>query len=379
MQKQIPKPANWQDFESLCKLLWGEIWNYPEMKKNGRTGQPQCGVDVYGRSGGALIGIQCKGKDEAIGATLSKAEINIEIAKAKNFKPKLNKLYFATTANKDARIEEYIRVKDDENQSAGSFEIHLFDWEDIADLLRMNKRCYEWHMNSQNYKLNFDINIGFEDGAAQMDIDIKKEKYIHYFSHKPIPQLKLPDYLKSSSALSILNSPHYKNLMRSVKLIQSLNVNRINKSYINFCLRIANNGAVPISNYKIEVSFEGGIEELKFDTVYERTVLDFNIRNFTIDRPAKFTWQIVASANVLVPLDHEIYRSFSVRPSEERGILVINYKLLSAEYTKEGKLEINYKTINIVERKYDIVPLEDKERQEIYYKDYFETENQNDE
>ena len=23
---QLKKPSNWQDFEKLCKLLWGEIW-----------------------------------------------------------------------------------------------------------------------------------------------------------------------------------------------------------------------------------------------------------------------------------------------------------------------------------------------------------------
>ena len=25
-QTQLKKPSNWQDFEKLCKLLWGEIW-----------------------------------------------------------------------------------------------------------------------------------------------------------------------------------------------------------------------------------------------------------------------------------------------------------------------------------------------------------------
>lgn len=23
---QLNKPSNWQDFEKLCKLLWGEMW-----------------------------------------------------------------------------------------------------------------------------------------------------------------------------------------------------------------------------------------------------------------------------------------------------------------------------------------------------------------
>ncbi len=29
----LRRPSNWQDFESLCKKLWGEIWNCPEIQK----------------------------------------------------------------------------------------------------------------------------------------------------------------------------------------------------------------------------------------------------------------------------------------------------------------------------------------------------------
>lgn len=48
---QIPPPANWQDFETLCCDLWRRIWNDPNTQKNGRQGQPQHGVDIYGRPG----------------------------------------------------------------------------------------------------------------------------------------------------------------------------------------------------------------------------------------------------------------------------------------------------------------------------------------
>ena len=45
---QIQKPANWQDFETLCMKLWGRIWDCADtIKKNGRAGQKQYGVDIY--------------------------------------------------------------------------------------------------------------------------------------------------------------------------------------------------------------------------------------------------------------------------------------------------------------------------------------------
>jgi len=66
MKKSIRKPENWQDFENLCKKLWGEIWDCAEIKKNGRSGQNQQGVDVYGipKFDTEYYGIQCKGKDD---------------------------------------------------------------------------------------------------------------------------------------------------------------------------------------------------------------------------------------------------------------------------------------------------------------------------
>ena len=39
-QTQLKKPSNWQDFEKLCKLLWGEIWSCEDsIKRHGRQGQ----------------------------------------------------------------------------------------------------------------------------------------------------------------------------------------------------------------------------------------------------------------------------------------------------------------------------------------------------
>ena len=57
---QIPPPRNWQDFETLCWDLWKTIFNDPETQKNGRQGQKQNGVDIYGRPnvGNEWTGIQ---------------------------------------------------------------------------------------------------------------------------------------------------------------------------------------------------------------------------------------------------------------------------------------------------------------------------------
>ena len=82
---QLQKPDNWQDFESLCKKLWGEIWGCSDsIKKHGRKGQAQHGVDVYGipRDETMYYGIQCKGKDDYTRSKLTQEEVDEEIEKA---------------------------------------------------------------------------------------------------------------------------------------------------------------------------------------------------------------------------------------------------------------------------------------------------------
>ena len=64
---QIKKPENWQDFEKLCKLLWGELWDCSDtIVRNGRQGQNQHGVDIsaFVKKANGYCGIQCKGKDD---------------------------------------------------------------------------------------------------------------------------------------------------------------------------------------------------------------------------------------------------------------------------------------------------------------------------
>src|ERR1043166_5148228 len=128
--KKLRPPEYWTDFEDLCKKLWGEIWRCPEIKKNGRSGQQQNGVDIYGVPFGevAFYGIQCKGKDTYTNKQFLEAEVETEIHKAKSFKPPLKKLYFATTAVKDTKIEEFVRQRDIENRQNGLFEVHIFSW-----------------------------------------------------------------------------------------------------------------------------------------------------------------------------------------------------------------------------------------------------------
>lgn len=149
---QIPPPSNWQDFESLCCDLWKDIWKDPDTQKNGRKGQAQKGVDIYGRpnKGKFWGGVQCKLKSADLNKNLTESEVCDEIEKAKNFKPELSEFVIATTGLKDAKIEELARKITKEHQDKGLFSVSVWSWEDIKNQLSpelLNKHYPKFSVN----------------------------------------------------------------------------------------------------------------------------------------------------------------------------------------------------------------------------------------
>lgn len=73
---------------------------------------------------------------------LTRKEIDEEVKKALEFQLKLGKLILVTTTNKNAKIEEYIRIKNTENRSKGLFYVKILSWEDIIYLLEQHRETY---------------------------------------------------------------------------------------------------------------------------------------------------------------------------------------------------------------------------------------------
>ncbi len=134
MKTQLPPPENWQDFEALCRELWSRLWEDPGAQMHGGRGQPQAGVDVFGRPGGGgeWAGVQCKLKNQLTGGQLTRAELRAEVKKAHRFNPSLSSFILATTAPRDAEIQEAAREITRRQLAAGSFPVTVASWEDIA-------------------------------------------------------------------------------------------------------------------------------------------------------------------------------------------------------------------------------------------------------
>ncbi|WP_428225295.1 hypothetical protein [Flavobacterium sp.] len=341
ISKTLGRPENWQDFESLCKKLWGEIWKCPEIKKNGRVGQTQNGVDVYGIPSydDEYYGIQCKGKDEYTHKQLTIKEINSEIKKAKTFEPKLKKLYFATTAVKDAEIEKMIRLVNTAHKKNGLFEVHIFSWEDIVDLIEENRETYDYYVNSINFKSSNSVSVTFPDNTTELTIVPKFRKRITHYKQKIVPQNPL------------FGNPIFDLIERQQKQyaqIISVNSNKteINYSFCQFYLRVHNTGDSPIEEYKVFFEFEGEIIELS-DTNEKTT--GYRILSLHNAIPDTFlysetmTGKIVPRKSILVGDDTFKSDDIYLKPSHKESKIVIKWKLISKSFKQEGDLLINVK------------------------------------
>lgn len=176
----IPPPQNWQSFEDLCKDLWGKILKDRNIQLNGRGGQSQDGVDIYGIDADSKekYGIQCKQKTYFKNITIE--EIESEIEKAKHFTPKLDKYIFATTTQKDAGIEKYVRELNNNPYSETGFSVYVFSWSDILSELYKYNDILEKHYN---FLINPDSPDGFYFNFWFKEASI--DKFHYYACHLP--------------------------------------------------------------------------------------------------------------------------------------------------------------------------------------------------
>ena len=136
--KQIAPPKDWATFEDLCHALFKRVWKDPLAQKNGRLGQPQQGVDIFGSINSdraSYQGVQCKGKDRNYGSKAKRSEIVAEIGKADHFSPGLEHWIFATTASVDGSLQKLARELSADRKSKGLFSIDVLGWEEIQSLM----------------------------------------------------------------------------------------------------------------------------------------------------------------------------------------------------------------------------------------------------
>lgn len=145
----FPRPLDWQDFERNSRVLMECILNDLTTERNGRSGQAQNGVDIFGRKNGKGIdwfGVQCKGKNSGWPdiSKVTEEELREEVKKSDNFKPKISTFILLTTAPNDAAIQEVARIITEEREAEGRpLTVCVWGWETISERIAIHPEAMD--------------------------------------------------------------------------------------------------------------------------------------------------------------------------------------------------------------------------------------------
>lgn len=360
ISQTLRKPENWQDFESLCLLLWREEWKSEDLKKNGRSGQSQKGVDICGHRNGEdeYSGIQCKCKPG--NKALTQGEIDEEINNAKAFRPSLKRLVFATTADKDAAIEEYVREKDEENRRNGLFFIDIKSWQDIVDMLERNKPVLNTYLDIVTD--DYVAAITFEDGSEELTIH---PKWSRVYFLEPVPTVEehreersgittdmplsglMSHFSEISALVDRLNPP----VMAKLKVVRGTI-----KTNHTFCLlrfKVENQGRAPIDDYKIIFSFDNEDVTFVYDNVEKKMMMpEISFTGYK-DLTLMDGQGVIMYGRSIIPGDYVVSDDFFVHVPSETDEVNIKWQLLSRHFSHKGNLQLLVEKEYVDEVEYD--------------------------
>jgi tetratricopeptide (TPR) repeat protein len=217
----LPPPNNPEEFESLCLELWRELWQDPNAQKNGRNGQPQAGVDIFGRDQGKWVGVQCKQKDALVWSEVTITELEAEAKKASKFNPSLTAFILATSGPADEKVQQRARELTEQSQRDRAFSVTVWSWREIWQELYRRPELLEklgpiywprlwaaWTNRSHNQPaeptagdrgviirgaacnstvVTGDGNVVVQGGRISGDVVARKEIHIH---ESPVPVLR---------------------------------------------------------------------------------------------------------------------------------------------------------------------------------------------
>lgn len=139
----LPVPESWEEFEAIVTDVMKNSWDDPYVTRNGRTGQRQNGVDIYGHPDhldGGLSGVQCKNITNANIELIQK-----EVEKAKDFRPQLDEYIFACSAPTDARLQSNVRELRGELVADDLFDLRILFWDDLSLSLSEDRDLLKKH------------------------------------------------------------------------------------------------------------------------------------------------------------------------------------------------------------------------------------------
>lgn len=130
-------PKNHADFERHSVVLFQQVLGDPSVKRLGRSGQRQYGIDLLGYRDGnlkKLVGIQCKKKQP--NKALTTTEVRTEVLKALKYSPRITEYIIVTTVPDDTNLDKLATQLTKRQRDKGrKIKIQVWGWDTLEDLI----------------------------------------------------------------------------------------------------------------------------------------------------------------------------------------------------------------------------------------------------
>ena len=364
MQKNYNKPKTWQDFELLCEHLFYVL--YGKASRNGRQGQSQHGVDIYGTlsEGGGYFGVQCKCKNNNHHSQITEAEIDAELNKAIEFKPSLSLFIFATTTERDSKIQEYIRSKNDEFFQSHKMHVSIYFWDCIEEMMDFHKEVGDWYEGVVHSSYAIDIKAVVANKQLQPKFNRVHRDYV-------VP--KDPNLFYPLIAPQVHDIFH----LRPCK----------NHSWCEFDIEMVNIGETVLEDYSLDLQFEES--EVKaitnFNDNFSNNILEIEINKIKTEKMELFHYKDNDYALLFEPKNQTLVQKrkrvirVGILPRPTASEIHIKWKLLARNFDSEGLLEIPVVPLFIDISDIQFVPYSDQVRTEDVIEDGIEFLDRDDE
>jgi hypothetical protein len=138
-------PKNHADFESKSVILFRILLEDPDVKKLGRSGQKQFGIDLIGYRKEDLkrpVGIQCKKKKPS--EKLTAKEVRDEVKKALKYEPPIVEYIIVTTADDDRTLDQLAQqLTKDQRENGRKFRVEVWGWGTLEEFIDQHEEAKE--------------------------------------------------------------------------------------------------------------------------------------------------------------------------------------------------------------------------------------------
>ncbi len=172
---EFPPPRDWQVFEDLCHALFQAEWEDPETQKNGRPGQKQHGVDIFGRRNGCWQAAQCKRRQTFPEKELTEKEVRTEVEAARGFasahglSQPLETLVIATTAPPSADLLALAARITEEHGDSGP-RVTVYGWNELCERAQRHPEVLRfWERTLLAPQSTFGSRDGQTPGAGSLE------------------------------------------------------------------------------------------------------------------------------------------------------------------------------------------------------------------